>query len=255
MCAHTQPRKRSVNQGRGDHRRRDEALAASRVSLSVMLALVIAVLLSTACRNVPEIELEIRAVHAMANGHDVFAIVNTFVPTFELWRIDERGEAVWRRRPDCGSIWGVSADDQLVVIRCSYSAHTVEHPSTNRVVRVIAYSTDGTRLWTHDEASEAGSVPDDDAGKATGVVRLRSGDVLVTTDAHAWLLDRQTGALRLMRPITGRVGRFDERLEFIGDQDVSILDPIWVRIFCDGRNLIDFARLVSGTLSGSIASG
>ena len=30
---------------------------------------------------------------------------------------------------------------------------------------------------------------------------------------------------------------------------------IWVRILWDGRNLIDSARLVSGALSGSIASG
>jgi len=30
---------------------------------------------------------------------------------------------------------------------------------------------------------------------------------------------------------------------------------VWVRIFRDGRNLIDSARLVSEALSGSIASG
>jgi hypothetical protein len=30
---------------------------------------------------------------------------------------------------------------------------------------------------------------------------------------------------------------------------------LWVRIFCDGRKLIDSARLIALDLSGSIASG
>jgi hypothetical protein len=33
------------------------------------------------------------------------------------------------------------------------------------------------------------------------------------------------------------------------------MDRRWVQIFCDGENLIDFARLVSAALSGSIICG
>ncbi len=156
----------------------------------------------------------------MANSHDVFAIVNIFTPAFELWRLNEHGEAVWKRRPDCDSMWALSADDQLVLIRCRHLAED------EWMDRVVAYAADGTELWKHDEPAEAGSSPND-AGRASGVVRVLPGSVLLTSDTHAWLLDRKTGARRLIQPVTGHVDRFDsDKLEFRGDAEVSVLDPV-----------------------------
>jgi hypothetical protein len=68
--------------------------------------------------------------------------------------------------------------------------------------------------------------------------------------ANSWpaqIGGRGSGRDRLDEPAV----RIAELRALIGAQ----LDHVWVQIFCNGGNLIDSARLISVTLSGSIVCG